>query len=192
MRILVALATVAGFAFSGASAFAEDSPSNSTPSGASSSPAGSGIQTNNWSGVKGTIEIKASPTEVWEAVHKERANDPDLAYSKVIQTKGNRVLIEQKWHALPVIGEATCMLVTEETPLKRIDYKLVKSDKFKDMAGSWVLNSKKSGHTTLELYSLLDTGLPYSQGIINSVLQEKINKRLLRVKTAAETITSAK
>ncbi len=161
---------------------------------ASGQPSASGQQaaSGQQPGVKAAIDIMASPNYVWDAVHQERAHDPDLSYSKVVQQKGNRILIEQKFNALPVIGEATCLMVQEETPSKRIDYKLVKSDKFKDMSGSWVLESKSDGTTRLELYSMLDTGMPYSQGIINSLLQDKINKRLVRVKTAAESVAQGK
>ncbi len=140
----------------------------------------------NWPGAVGKVEIRASTERVWDAVHEERAHDPDLTYSKALQRKDNRVLLEQKFNSLPVIGSATCLLVQEETPLKRIDYKLVRSDKFKDLCGSWVLEANPDGTTTLELYSHLDTGLPYSKGIINSVLRDKIKKRLARVKAAAE------
>lgn len=185
MRKLVALTTaVVGIAASCAVAMAQ------TPSGDTSLGTSGGINTADWPGVKALVQINASAEDVWNAVHKERANDPDLSYSKVIQQKGNRVLLEQKFHALPVIGEATCLMVQEETPLKRIDYKLVRSDKFKNMAGSWILQSKPDGTTTLELYSHLDTGLPYSQGLINGILQDKITKRLNRVKAAAEQLTS--
>ena len=145
-----------------------------------------------WPGVTGQIEICAPPEVVWQAVHQQRSTDPDLAYSKVLQQKGNRVLLEQKYNALPVIGEATCLLVQEETPLKRIDYKLVRSDKFKDMSGSWILQPAANGKTTLELKSLLDTGLPYSQVIINALLHDKITKRLARVKAMAESTAIAK
>lgn len=140
----------------------------------------------NWPGVAGKVSIKASPERVWNAVHAERANDPDLSYSKALQRKDNRVLLEQKFNALPVIGSATCLMVQEETPFKRIDYKLLSSDKFKDMSGSWVLEEQPDGSTILELSSHLDTGLPFSKGIINSALRAKINKRLARVKVAAE------
>ncbi|MBY0545921.1 MAG: SRPBCC family protein [Candidatus Obscuribacterales bacterium] len=143
-------------------------------------------------GVRGTVKIDASPSHVWKAVHDERAKDPDLAYSKVMQQKGNRVLIEQKFNALPVIGEATCLMVQEETPEKRIDYKMVKSDKFKEMSGSWTLETQADGGVKLELCSLLDTGLPYSQGVINALLQDKINKRLLRIKAAAESLSQGR
>lgn len=169
----------------GVTACAPFALAQTTNAGTAEGAAGS-IQTANWQGVKGTIEIKASAEAVWNAVHKERTNDPDISYSKVLQQKGNRILLEQKFAALPVIGEATCLMVQEETPMKRIDYKLVRSDKFKDMSGSWILKATPNGITTLELYSLLDTGMPYSQGVINAILQDKINKRLCRVKTAAE------
>lgn len=142
--------------------------------------------------VSGKVEINASPDHVWEAVHNERAKDPDLSYSKVIQQKGSKILLEQKFNALPVIGEATCLMVQEETPLKRIDYKLVKSDKFKSMSGSWILEQTPTGSTSLELQSLLDTGLPYSQGVINTLLKNKISKRLERVKNAAELLAQGK
>ncbi|HEY9785076.1 MAG TPA: hypothetical protein V6D17_06715 [Candidatus Obscuribacterales bacterium] len=143
-------------------------------------------QSGDWQGVSARVQIKAPARTVWDAVHCEREKDPDLSYSRVLQQKGNRVLLEQKFNSIPVIGEAVCLMVQEETPLKRIDYKLVKSDKFKDMSGSWILTEMPDGSTQLELFSLLDTGLPYSQGIINNVLQDKINKRLNRVKNAAE------
>jgi hypothetical protein len=175
---------VVGLAASCAVALAETPPAETSLGNCGPS------QTSEWPGVKGLVQINASASDVWNAVHKERANDPDLSYSKVIQQKGNRILLEQKFHSLPVIGEATCLMVQEETPLKRIDYKLVRSDKFKDMAGSWILQSKPDGTTTLELYSHLDTGLPYSQGVINGILQNKINKRLNRVKAAAELTTT--
>ena len=145
-------------------------------------------QSEEWPGAKSEIEINASPEVVWDAVHQQRASDPDIAYSKVIQEKDNRILLEQKYNALPIIGEATCLMVQEETPLKRIDYKMVRSDKFKAMSGSWILKPVSSGKTILELRSLLDTGLPYSQLVINSLLQEKIVKRLNRVKLAAESV----
>jgi len=142
--------------------------------------------------VSGSVQINAAPNHVWEAVHNERAKDPDLSYSKVIQQKGSKILLEQKFNALPVIGEATCLMVQEETPLKRIDYKLVKSDKFKSMSGSWILEETPAGGTSLQLQSVLDTGLPYSQGIINNLLKNKISKRLERVKAAAELLAQSK
>jgi hypothetical protein len=139
--------------------------------------------------VSGSVTINAPSKVVWEAVHTERQNDPDLEYSKVIEQHGNQSLIEQKFNALPVIGAATCQLIQREIPLERIDYKLVKSDKFKALNGSWVLTPSADGHTTvLALSSHLDTGMAYSQTIIDMLTKKKIDKRLDNVKRAAEAV----
>ncbi|HIA55813.1 MAG TPA: hypothetical protein EYN91_27630 [Candidatus Melainabacteria bacterium] len=136
-------------------------------------------------GVTGKVEITAPAQAVWDAVHHERQSDPDLSYSKVVEQKGNRILLEQKFNSIPIVGEATCLLVQEETPLKRIDYKMVRSDKFKEMWGSWVIEENPNG-VSLSLHSVLDTGLPYAQSVTNQFLKGKIDARLNRVKTAAE------
>ncbi|MBS2000135.1 MAG: SRPBCC family protein [Candidatus Obscuribacterales bacterium] len=139
--------------------------------------------------VSGSISINAPARVVWEAVHTERQNDPDLEYSKVLEQHGNQTLIEQKFNALPVVGAAVCQLIQREVPNERIDYKLVKSDKFKALNGSWVLTSSPDGRsTTLELSSHLDTGLAYSQGVIDLLTKKKIDKRLENVKRAAEAV----
>lgn len=142
-------------------------------------------------GVSGQIEIKAPACIVWEAVHKERAEDPDLTYSKVVEKQGDKILLEQKFNGMPVIGQAVCLLEQTETINKRIDYKLVKSDKFKSLRGSWILTELPAGVTRLELHSVLNTGLPFSEHIINHVLKGRINKRLERVKVSAERIVEA-
>lgn len=142
-------------------------------------------------GARGQIEIKAPARIVWEAVHKERAEDPDLSYSKVVEKQGDKVLLEQKFNGMPIIGEAVCLLEQTESLNKRIDYKLVRSDKFKDLRGSWILTELPDGITRLELHSVLNTGLPFSETIINHVLKGRINKRLERVKFSAERILEA-
>jgi ribosome-associated toxin RatA of RatAB toxin-antitoxin module len=142
-------------------------------------------------GVRGHITIKAPARIVWEAVHKERATDPDLSYSKVVEKQGDKVMLEQKFNGMPVIGEAVCLLEQTEAINQRIDYKLVRSDKFKDLRGSWILTELPEGSTKLELHSVLNTGLPFSEHIINHVLKGRINKRLERVKVSAERILEA-
>lgn len=139
--------------------------------------------------VTSSVQINAPSKAVWEAVHSERQHDPDLEYSKVLEQHGNQALIEQKFNALPVIGAATCQLIQREVPGERIDYKLVKSDKFKALNGSWVLTPSPDGRsTTLELSTHLDTGIAYSQGMIDLFTKKKIDKRLDNVKRAAEAV----
>ncbi len=142
-------------------------------------------------GVRGQIEIKAPARIVWDAVHKERAEDPDLSYSKVVEKQGDKIMLEQKFNGMPIIGEAVCLLEQTETVNKRIDYKMIHSDKFKALRGSWILTEMPAGITKLELHSVLNTGLPFSEHIINHVLKGRINKRLERVKASAEKILEA-
>lgn len=137
-------------------------------------------------GVKGTVEIDASVGVVWDTVHIERLSDPDLVYSRVLEQNGNKVLLEQKFGAMPLIGEAVCVLAQEESLHKRIDYKLVKSNKFKEMSGSWVFTELADGRTELSLSSSLRTGIPCSRHLLNLLLKDKIQKRLERIKDAAE------
>lgn len=135
-----------------------------------------------------TILIKAPPAEVWRTIHEERASDPDLCYSKVLeQINPNECKLEQKFNFIPVIGSSVCVMSNREVPNERIDYALLKSDRFKAMEGSWVLTSCEEGKATkLELSSRLDLGLPVPRSMMNSVTGKKIQKRLANVKRMAE------
>lgn len=131
--------------------------------------------------------IEAPPRIVWEAVHEERQKDPDIEYSKVLETGENKCRLEQKFKLIPVFGTAVCEMHNWEVPLQRIDYKLIKSDRFKSMEGSWVLTSKDDGRSTmLELSTHLDLGIPVPGGLMKSVTSKKLTKRLSNVKKVAE------
>ena len=134
----------------------------------------------------GSIEIKASPEVVWQSVHDERASDPVLAYSKVLEKGENECRLEQKFSFLPVIGTAVCEMRNWEVPLKRIDYKMIKSDRFKAMEGSWVLTPLENGMTRLDLSTSLDMGLPVPKAMVNSIAAKRIGVRLKHVKEMAE------
>lgn len=133
------------------------------------------------------ILIKAPPKTVWETVHEERKKDPDLAYSKVLEQGVNECRLEQKFQLIPVIGTAVCEMHNSEVPLQRIDYKLLKSDRFKAMEGSWVLTPSEDGrHTFLELSTHLDMGVPVPGPLMSSVTTKKLARRLGNVKKMAE------
>jgi len=137
--------------------------------------------------VSAHIKIAAPASVVWQVVHEERKHDPDLAYSKVISEGNNEFLLEQKFTLLPVIGTSVCQMQQKETPGSRIDYKLIKSDRFKVMEGSWVLvPSADNQSTTLELTTTLDLGMPVPRGIINHVTAKKLERRLQHIKQMAE------
>ncbi|HEY9680943.1 MAG TPA: SRPBCC family protein [Oculatellaceae cyanobacterium] len=132
-------------------------------------------------------KIKAPPEVVWRAVHEERQNDPDIAYSKVIEQTENQLKLEQKFCFIPFLGTSTCVTDQVEVPNQRIDYKLVKSDHFKAMEGSWVLNSADNGKSTeLVFSSHLDLGLPVPKMLMDGVTSKKMEKRLAHIKQIAE------
>jgi hypothetical protein len=138
-----------------------------------------------WNSAK--ILIKAPPKLVWESVHEERKNDPDLAYSKVLEQGVNECRLEQKFQLIPVFGTAVCEMHNSEVPGQRIDYKLLKSDRFKAMEGSWVLTPQNDGrYTMLELSTHLDLGVPVPAMIMNSVTSKKLARRVGNVKKMAE------
>lgn len=140
--------------------------------------------------VQAKVLIKAPPEVVWESIHKERSKDPDLAYSKVLeQVNEHECKLEQKFQLIPVIGTSVCVMENKEVPLQRIDYRLLKSDRFKAMEGSWVLTPAEGGKATmLELSSHLDLGLPVPKAMMNSISTKKIEKRLTHVKEMAESM----
>lgn len=148
-------------------------------------------KTENKKFVKGRVLINASPHVVWESVHEERKHDPDLEYSKLLEEKANVKMLEQKFNLIPVIGSATCLMKQDEVVNERIDYTMVKSDRFKAFEGSWVLTPTEDGKgTILELTSYIDMGLPIPRGLMENFQGKKLGKRLSNVKKMAETIQS--
>ncbi|PWT96792.1 MAG: hypothetical protein C5B53_08950 [Candidatus Melainabacteria bacterium] len=138
--------------------------------------------------VKGKVTIKAPASTVWYSVHEERKNDPDLAYSKVLEQQSeHETTLEQKFVLLPMLGSSVCVMKQAEIPLKRIDYYLLRSDHFKAMEGSWVLTPNPDGKSTvLELNSHIDLGIPVPRWFVNATLSKKIDRRLNHVKEMAE------
>jgi Polyketide cyclase / dehydrase and lipid transport len=131
--------------------------------------------------------IKAPPEIVWRAVHDERQNDPDISYSKVLEQSDNQFQLEQKFCFIPFLGTSTCVTHQTEVPNQRIDYKLIKSDHFKAMEGSWVLSPADGGKSTvLEFSSHLDLGLPVPRMLMDGVTSKKMEKRLAHIKVMAE------
>lgn len=138
--------------------------------------------------VKGKILIHASPEVVWKTVHEERQKDPDLAYSKILERHdANNCVLEQKFCFLPVLGTAVCKMSNVEVPLKSITYKLLESNHFRAMEGSWVLTPHPSGKSTyLELSSYMELGFRAPRGLLDKIASRKLAKRLANVKTLAE------
>ncbi len=143
----------------------------------------------NW--VQAKVIIDAPPNIVWDTVHDERKKDPDLAYSKILAQKDNHAVLEQKFQLLPIFGTSVCKMSNDEVPGKRIDYKLLHSDRFKAMEGSWVLNPIENGKKTeLVLSTHIDLGFPAPESMMNNATGKKLQRRLGNVKAMAERVQS--
>lgn len=144
------------------------------------------LETNGHRRLRARIHISAAPHVVWETVHEERKTDPDLAYSKVLESKGNNSLLEQKFQLIPVVGTSVCVMKNSEVPGHRIDYSLVKSDRFKALEGTWIVSAVPDGSTILELSSYIDMGLPVPRGMLEAVAGKKLASRLQNIRKMAE------
>ncbi len=142
--------------------------------------------------VTAKIRIAAHPNVVWNAVHEERKTDPDLAYSKVVEEGKNEQTLEQKFQLLPVVGTSVCLIKSSEIPNKRIDYYLLKSDRFKAVEGSWILQPTEDGGTILELASYIDIGMPAPRSFVENIAGKKLERRVSNVRRVAESETENK
>jgi hypothetical protein len=138
-------------------------------------------------GVSGSVVINAPPTVVWESIKQQRLLDPDMEYSKTLSRTGNSAVIEQKFRGIPVWGSTTNVISERETPMARVDYQLVRSDKLKKLEGSWVLSPAENGKSTrLSLSSFMDVGIPFTGGIAKKIATKMVTRRLTNVKALAE------
>lgn len=135
---------------------------------------------------KSSLLIKAPPEQVWDMILNVEDSE-DTAYSKTLERKGNISIIEEKYIKLPIIGEAVAVIKQTEEPFKRIDFELVRSDKFKAMEGSWVLTPMDNGkHTMVELTSFTDTGIPVPRFIVDITTKQRVKGRLQELQMAVE------
>lgn len=138
-------------------------------------------------GASAAVIVNASPKAVWRAVHEERFHDPDISFVRVLQQTSNRMTLEEVFQSVPILGSVTAVLEQREVPYGRIDYSLIRSDKFKSMSGSWCLTPVGDGHQTLlKLTSFIDLGIPFSSVFLHGAAQQKLNRRLAHVKEMAE------
>ncbi len=135
---------------------------------------------------RASLLIKAPPEQVWDLILNVDDSE-DTAYSKTLERKGNVSIIEEKYIKLPIIGEAVAVIKQFEDPYKRIDFELVRSDKFKAMEGSWILTPAENGKSTLvELTSYTDTGIPVPRFIVDITTKQRVKGRLHELQAAVE------
>jgi hypothetical protein len=133
------------------------------------------------------ILINAPVDVVWKTVHVECDSAPDLISNNLLESSGSHSVFEQKWNVIPLVSRTTCVIDEVDYPNTRIDYKLLKSDEFKVMEGSWLFTPAQDGHATvLELTAHLEPRRHDPVVFLNAVAKRKMSKRLAHVKKLAE------
>jgi hypothetical protein len=133
-----------------------------------------------------SVMVSASPETVYDAIKMQRQVDPAR---KLVSYTGAEAVIDENFSGLPVIGNAKCLYKEVESSPGRVEYYLVKSDKFKRFEGCWTLTPVDGGRKTeLKLSSYLETGVhvPFARQITNCSIRKDVLRRLGRVKVMAE------
>lgn len=136
--------------------------------------------------VADSVKIEAPPAKVWQAIQKQRHADP--AHRKLISEGDSKYVLKEEFSGLPVIGTTKMVYEECETPMTRIDYKLLESDKLKCFDGAYTLNPQGEKETVLHLSSRTDTGIdmPFGKTIARSSTLKLLRKKLAAIKTTAE------
>jgi hypothetical protein len=138
-------------------------------------------------GVVSKMLIKAAPEQIFRAIKRYRYCD--AAKRTVVEEKGNRSIIKEKFGGMPILGDVVCTYEEIETPYTRVDFQLVTSEKLKVFEGNWILQPVEGTNSTLvKLTSYLDSGLsvPAKDFLQHLTEHQDIHKRLAYVKKEAE------
>lgn len=135
--------------------------------------------------VSQTMVINAPVKAVWEAMRTLRRNDP--AHRKILSCKAGDYVVEEKFEGIPVIGSAVCTYKEHETPMQKLQYSLIKSDKLKAFYGEWNLKPAGDNKTEVQLSSRTDAGIsiPFAGKITRSRTAKSITRRLEEVRNIA-------
>ncbi|RTL40710.1 MAG: hypothetical protein EKK48_15745 [Candidatus Melainabacteria bacterium] len=135
--------------------------------------------------VSQTMVINAPVKAVWEAMRTLRRSDP--AHRKILSSKAGDYVVEEKFDGIPVIGSAVCTYKEHETPMQKLQYSLLKSDKLKAFDGEWNLRPAGDNQTEVKLSSRTDAGIsiPFAGTITRSRTAKSITRRLEEVREIA-------
>ena len=133
------------------------------------------------------INIDAPAEVVFEAIRKQRNSAEQHRHLESYD--GHKAVIKENMENVPIYGKVECLWEETEDPYKRIDYKMLKSTKFKDGFGSWILTPGPDGKgTTLEFVSYTDSGLmvPFAGMLTKNESIKTSKTRLAHIKEVAE------
>ncbi len=138
-------------------------------------------------GVTASLVVNAPPPAIWNAILGLR-NKPGSNVQQ-LERDDKHSILQENFYNLPLVGTATCTYREDYDVNHRLDYHLLKSDKFKAYEGSWVItptSDASSNNVTLSTY--VDTGLrlPFARQLTDASSKNAIQKRLQDVKKTAE------
>lgn len=151
------------------------------------SPACLALDHKSFKGVTEKIVVRANARACYEAIRALR-NEKDSGV-RVLSASEDRAVLEETFEKLPIIGEAVCTYEERYDPCKSIEYKMLKSNRFKAFEGAWHLSPAEDGRgTVVQLSSYVDAGLPvpFARQITNMQTAKDIHERLHAVKSSAE------
>jgi hypothetical protein len=127
---------------------------------------------------------------VWLAIQSLRTADRE--HRKLVSYTNGEAVIEEKFHSLPIVGDAACKYKECELPPNEIDYSLISSDQFKVFEGSWMLTPLKDGKTLVSLSANFDTGLriPFWREITKNQTSASLKRRLKQLADQVDHIAS--
>lgn len=135
--------------------------------------------------VSDNIAIDAPASAVWKAV-----TSADKFDASVSSSEGNEAVVEQAFEKIPFYGTVKTTLKVTVKPGEVLSYEMIKSDKLKEMSGSWVLTPINKNKTHLKLTSSVDPGLPVPRFLINHFIKGKVHSRLEKTRKLAESYGS--
>ncbi|CAN5258430.1 hypothetical protein BH10CYA1_BH10CYA1_51360 [soil metagenome] len=136
-----------------------------------------------------TLKIDASPQAVFQAIQGYRTST--LHHRKLVSYDGKSAVVDEQLEGVPVLGNVHCTWVENEVPYQRIDYTMLKSDKFVSGSGSYVIVPSGSDSVTLQLSTELDSGvkIPFAHEIGSLAARKDMKMRLQSIKHLSETAT---
>jgi len=134
-----------------------------------------------------TLKIDASPQAVFQAIQGYRTST--LHHRKLVSYDGTSAVVDEQLEGVPVLGNVHCTWVEKEVPYQRIDYTMLKSDKFVSGSGSYVIVPNGSDSVTLELSTAVDSGvkIPFAHEIGSVAARKDMKMRLQSIKHLSET-----
>jgi hypothetical protein len=149
---------------------------------------GSGLETK--SAPRGScqeIVVNAKPEAVYHAIRRLRDDSRDTVNE--LSHQAIHCVLEETFPGLPLIGDAKCVYEEVYTPNSRIEYSMVRSDRFKAFEGRWLIVPTEDGTATrlsLTSYVDVDIPLPFAKQICKLQTSHGVKERLQEVKSTCE------